>query len=32
MRAEKFHELVVHRLMGELSQNYPQLRLKTDTF
>lgn len=32
MRAEKFHELIVHRLMGELSQDHPLLRSKTDNF
>lgn len=32
LRAEKFHDLIVHRLMNELSQNYPQLRSKTDRF
>lgn len=32
LRAEKFHDLIVHRLMSELSQDYPQLRSKTDTF
>lgn len=32
LRAEKFHELIVHRLMGELSKDYPKLKSKTDTF
>lgn len=32
LRAERFHELIVHRLMGELSEDYPKLKNKTDTF
>jgi len=31
-RAEKFHELVVHRMMGVLSEEYPELRNKTDVY
>lgn len=31
-RAEKFHNLVVHNLMGEISQEHPQLRNKTDVY
>lgn len=31
-RAEGFHNLVVHRLMGEISQAHPQLRNKTDVY
>ncbi len=32
LRADKFHELIVHGLMSQLSQDYPQLRRKTDTY
>lgn len=31
-RAEKFHDLVVHKLMSQLSKGYPQLRSKTDVY
>ncbi len=32
LRAEKFHDLIVHKLMGELSKDYPELKSKTDIF
>lgn len=31
-RAEKFHNLVINKLMGEISQAHPQLRNKTDVY
>lgn len=31
-RAEKFHELVVHKLMGEVSRAYPELRNRADVY
>lgn len=31
-RAENFHDLVVHKLMSEVSKNYPQLRKRVDIY
>lgn len=32
IRAEKFHDLVVHKLMHEVSRDYPQLRDRADSY
>lgn len=32
LRADRFHELIVHELISQLAQDYPQLRNKTDRF